>query len=240
MKYNLLFIVFLFTSCQDNKTIEMPTMESVTEFKTFPTPDKLYPDLFVAVQTGGVFPDSKTFVDCTAKFPADKINADYKAASAEEKFNLSDFVKENFEIPPSISSDFKSDPTKTAAEHVTSLWPVLTRKADKASELSTLIPLPKDYIVPGGRFSEVYYWDSYFTMLGLVEDGEFDMIENILDNFAHLINTVGHIPNGNRVYYQTRSQPPFFSQMVKLLADEKGKDVYKKYANALKKNTNFG
>ncbi len=240
MKYNLILIVLLLISC-DNTKEDGAVSETVeaTEFKSFPTPDKLYPDLFVAVQTGGVFPDSKTFVDCTAKFPADKINADYKTKSQTEKFNLSDFVKENFEIPPSISSDFKSDPTKTAAEHVTSLWPVLTRKADKASELSTLIPLPKDYIVPGGRFREVYYWDSYFTMLGLVEDDEFEMIENILDNFAHLINTVGHIPNGNRVYYQTRSQPPFFSQMVKLLADEKGNGVYKKYADALKKEYQF-
>ena len=238
MKYNLLFIVLLFASCQDNKTTEVPTTETV-EFKTFPTPDELYPDLFVAVQMGDVFPDSKTFVDCTAKFPAAQINANYQAAIKKENVNWSDFVKENFEIPPSISSDFKSDPTKTAAEHVTSLWPVLTRKADKASELSTLIPLPRDYIVPGGRFREVYYWDSYFTMLGLVEDGEFEMIENILDNFAHLINTIGHIPNGNRVYYQTRSQPPFFSQMVKLLADEKGKEVYQKYADALKKEYQF-
>ncbi len=243
MKYNLLFIILLFASCQEKITTETTTPEATAtetvEFKTFPTPDELYPDLFVAVQMGGVFPDSKTFVDCTAKFPAAQINANYQAAIKNENVNWSDFVKENFEIPPSISSDFKSDPTKTAAEHVTSLWPVLTRKADKNSELSTLIPLPKDYIVPGGRFREVYYWDSYFTMLGLVEDGEFEMIENILDNFAHLIKTIGHIPNGNRVYYQTRSQPPFFSQMVKLLADEKGDEVYQKYADALKKEYQF-
>ena len=241
MKYNLLLIVLFAVSCKDRPKTEVPITKTteVTKFKTFPTPDKLYPDLFVAVQMGDVFPDSKTFVDCTAKFPVEKINMDYKAASKGGDFNLLEFVKANFEIPPSISSDFKSDPTKSAAEHVTSLWPVLTRKADKASELSTLIPLPKDYIVPGGRFREVYYWDSYFTMLGLVEDGEFELIENILDNFAHLINTIGHIPNGNRVYYQTRSQPPFFSQMVKLLADEKGNEVYTQYADALKKEYQF-
>jgi len=240
MRYNLLLIVLLFISCNDNTKTDTASAEvEAVEFTSFPTPDELYPDLFKAVQMGGIFPDSKTFVDCTAKFSADKINADYEKALAGEVFNLSDFVNANFEIPLSISSDFKSDPNKSAAEHVTSLWPILTRKADKNNELSTLIPLPKDYIVPGGRFREVYYWDSYFTMLGLVEDEEFEMIENILDNFAHLINTVGHIPNGNRVYYQTRSQPPFFSQMVKLLADEKGNDVYTKYADALKKEYQF-
>lgn len=241
MKYNLLLIVLFFASCENKTNVEVPTNKKteVVKLKTFPTPDELYPDLFVAVQMGDVFPDSKTFVDCTAKFSPKKINADYQATLNNEDFDLSDFVKANFEIPASISSDFKSDPTKSAAEHVTSLWPVLTREADENNELSTLIPLPKDYIVPGGRFREVYYWDSYFTMLGLVEDGEFEMIENILDNFAHLINTVGHIPNGNRVYYQTRSQPPFFSQMVKLLADEKGSEVYTKYATALKKEYQF-
>ena len=76
-------------------------------------------------------------------------------------------------------------------------------------------------------------------MLGLVESGEFDLIENILDNFAYLIDTVGHIPNGNRTYYITRSQPPFFSQMVKLLADHKGDEVYSKYKSALRKEYEF-
>tara|TARA_R110002051_G_scaffold65839_3_gene119501 strand:+ start:16774 stop:17238 length:465 start_codon:yes stop_codon:yes gene_type:complete len=76
-------------------------------------------------------------------------------------------------------------------------------------------------------------------MLGLVESGEFDLIENILDNFAYLINTMGHIPNGNRTYYITRSQPPFFSQMVKLYATHEGDTIYTKYKNALKKEYDF-
>ncbi|MEM7382050.1 MAG: trehalase family glycosidase, partial [Bacteroidota bacterium] len=88
-------------------------------------------------------------------------------------------------------------------------------------------------------FREVYYWDSYFTMLGLVESKRFDLIEAMLDNFAHLINTVGHIPNGNRTYYITRSQPPFFSQMVKLLAEQKGAEVYNKYRDVLRKEYEF-
>jgi alpha,alpha-trehalase len=47
----------------------------------------------------------------------------------------------------------------------------------------SLIPLPYPYIVPGGRFQEIYYWDSYFTMLGLSVSGRFDLIENMVDNF---------------------------------------------------------
>src|SRR5205823_2386811 len=64
------------------------------------------------------------------------------------------------------------------------------------------------------RFREVYYWDSYFTMLGLIASGRTDLVKSMLDNFAHLIGTVGHIPNGNRTYYLSRSQPPFFAAMV--------------------------
>jgi alpha,alpha-trehalase len=61
---------------------------------------------------------------------------------------------------------------------------VLTRKADERTEKdSSLIPLPNAYIVPGGRFGEIYYWDSFFTMLGLQVSGRVDMIQNMVDNF---------------------------------------------------------
>jgi alpha,alpha-trehalase len=73
-------------------------------------------------------------------------------------------------------------------------------------------------VVPGGRFREVYYWDSYFTMLGLVESGRTDLMRQMLDNFAHLVRTVGHVPNGNRTYYLGRSQPPYLAAMVGLYA----------------------
>jgi alpha,alpha-trehalase len=100
--------------------------------------------------------------------------------------------------------------------HILALWPVLTRQADTPDMQSSLIPLPHAYVVPGGRFREIYYWDSYFTMLGLIESDRSDLVRNMLDNFAHLIQTVGHIPNGNRTYYLSRSQPPYFAAMVGL------------------------
>ena len=100
---------------------------------------------------------------------------------------------------------------------------------------SSLIPLPKPYVVPGGRFREGYYWDTYFTMLGLQVSGREDLVDNMLDNFAHLIDTIGHIPNGNRTYYASRSQPPFFAYMVTLAAQAEGDKVYQKYLPALRK-----
>ena len=85
---------------------------------------------------------------------------------------------------------------------------------------SSLLPLPYPYVVPGGRFNEIYYWDSYFTMLGLEESGRRNMALNMVRNFGGLIMRYGHIPNGNRTYYLSRSQPPLFAGMVELLADE--------------------
>ncbi len=241
MKYYYLLAALVLLGCKGEKdkkaTLENHTQ--ITKQEPLQTPDKLLGDLFAHVQLAQVFPDGKTFVDCTAKFPYDEVRVKYEQEKNKPDFELKTFVLENFEVPISISSDFKSDPNKSATEHVNALWPVLKRDSDIAHVGSTLIPLPKAYVVPGGRFREVYYWDSYFTMLGLVESGEFDLIENILDNFAYLIDTVGHIPNGNRTYYITRSQPPFFSQMVKLLADHKGDEVYSKYKSALRKEYEF-
>ena len=71
-------------------------------------------------------------------------------------------------------------------------------------------------MVPGGRFREMYYWDSYFTMLGLAESGRRDLVTDMVRDFAYLIDTYGHVPNGARTYYLSRSQPPFFFAMVGL------------------------
>src|SRR5205823_12741600 len=81
---------------------------------------------------------------------------------------------------------------------IRALSPILPRRPDTVDARPSLIPLPNPYVVPGGRFREVYYWDSYFTMLGLIASGRTDLMKSMLDNFAHLIRTVGHIPNGNR------------------------------------------
>lgn len=115
----------------------------------------------------------------------------------------------------------------------------LTRTTDEASRWDSLLPLPKPYVVPGGRFREVYYWDSYFTMLGLAESGHWDKISDMVANFAWEIDSWGHIPNGNRSYYLSRSQPPFFAFMVELLASDKGDEVLKTYLPQLEKEYQY-
>ena len=144
----------------------------------------------------------------------------------------------NFQLPSLPDTGFHTT-EKDIRKHITLLWKKLERKKDPFIPGSSLLALPYPYIVPGGRFREIYYWDSYFTMLGLKESGEVEMMENMVKNFAYLLEKYGLIPNGNRSYYITRSQPPFFSMMVELLAGVQGKGIWKKYRGALQKELSY-
>lgn len=77
-----------------------------------------------------------------------------------------------------------------------------------------LLYLPKPYVVPGGRFNEMYGWDSYFESLGLLKDGRADLAIAMADNFIYEIENYGKILNGNRTYYLNRSQPPFLTSLI--------------------------
>jgi alpha,alpha-trehalase len=78
-----------------------------------------------------------------------------------------------------------------------------------------LLYLPNPYVVPGGRFNEMYGWDSYFIILGLVEDKRTDLARDMVENFFFEIENYGAILNANRTYYFTRSQPPFLTSMIR-------------------------
>jgi alpha,alpha-trehalase len=236
--FSFLFLLVLsFSACRQAAA---PPAEPVStkETKQHLPPDERYEQLFLDVQMARVFPDGKTFVDCTPKYSTDVILQKYEAQKGQSEFHLKAFVLENFELPRQYASGFTTDTSRSAAEHINALWDVLTRQPE-VDTIGTLIALPHPYIVPGGRFGEIYYWDSYFTMLGLQTAGKVDMIENMVDNFAYIIDTIGFIPNGNRTYFNSRSQPPFFAAMVQLLAEEKGESVYYKYAVQLDKEYKF-
>lgn len=183
--------------------------------------------LFHDVQQRNILGDGKTFPDCIPKKDLEVISKLYQTGKNQPDFDLHKFVLENFELPVEKSTGYKSDGNKPVTQHIEELWDVLTRQP--ANEKSSLIPLPNPYVVPGGRFREIYYWDSYFTMLGLRISKRTDLIQHMIDNFSYLIDQVGHIPNGNRSYYLGRSQPPFYSLMIRLLSIEKGSDVLLKY-----------
>jgi alpha,alpha-trehalase len=91
----------------------------------------------------------------------------------------------------------------------------------KESEIpqSGLLYLPKRYVVPGGRFNEMFGWDSYFIILGLLRDGRVDLARGMVENFFYEIENYGAVLNANRTYFLTRSQPPFLSSMIRAVYD---------------------
>lgn len=78
-----------------------------------------------------------------------------------------------------------------------------------------LLYLPNPYVVPGGRFNEMYGWDSYFIVLGLEADHKEALAKGMVDNFLFEIEHYGAVLNANRTYYLTRSQPPFLTSMIR-------------------------
>lgn len=194
------------------------------------SPDALMGDLFHDVQVQRVFPDSITFVDMVPPKHLNHILKLYKDHRHDSDFDLVAFVNKHF-VPPSASSQYKTNKKHTLEQHIEEVWPLLYRS--QQSNQGSLIGLPNPYMVAGGRFQTAFYWDSYFIMLGLAAAGKWDMVQNMVDNFAFLLRRYGHIPNGSRTYYIGRSQPPFFALMIRLLAEDQGEQTLVKYLPAL-------
>jgi alpha,alpha-trehalase len=203
------------------------------------SPRLRYPGLFEAVQLGQIYPDGKTFPDLVPLKDPALIRRAYAAEKNQPGFNLKSFTDRYFQLPGSQARAYQSGANTSIRAHIDTLWSVLYRRPEVNAGQTSLLALPEPYVVPGGRFREVYYWDSYFTMLGLQESGHVALIHSMVDNFAYLIRQYGFIPNGNRSYYLTRSQPPFFSLMVQLLSEEEGDLVYLNNLDVMKKEYQF-
>ncbi|XP_073133142.1 trehalase [Henckelia pumila] len=104
------------------------------------------------------------------------------------------------------------------ALEVHSLWKNLSKKVSgrvfERPDFYTLLPLRNPVVVPGSRFREVYYWDSYWVIRGLLASKMNDTARGIIYNLISLIEEYGYVPNGARAYYTNRSQPPLLSSMV--------------------------
>ncbi|MEP4533174.1 MAG: alpha,alpha-trehalase TreF [Cyclobacteriaceae bacterium] len=243
----IVLIGLILTSCSSS-----PDNQSQTQ-RDFYKPWIELEELFHDVQIAGVYPDSKTFVDCTPKRNPKAILMDYRSVKMNEDFDLVQFVRANFndpvspqlgelakqEIDASVCVGCSDSGDSVISQHLYYLWDHLTRPAKSPSDWSTLISLQNQYVVPGGRFREIYYWDSYFTMIGLGVSGRTDLIKSMIDNFAYLVDTVGFIPNGNRTYYLGRSQPPFFASMVNLYAQLTSREAASSYLPAVQKEYDF-
>lgn len=191
-------------------------------------PDELLGELFQDVQLRRIHDDGKTFVDLVPKTRLSKVLKLYEAQRQDPHFDLHAFVDQHFkEYIFQAEEAYTSDPKKKIEEHIDRLWTVLTRRTFR--NRGSLMALPYPYIVPGGRFSEMFYWDTYFIMLGLARSGHYEEVEGMIKNYAYLIRKVGYIPTASRTYLLSRSQPPFFAMMIHLLAESQGKTVYIRY-----------
>ena len=150
-----------------------------------------------------------------------------------EKSTLEKFVHDNFSLENQMEEfdpiDWKPQPKLISriqdlnyarfAQDLNGRWKMLCRKIKAEVEAQpdrySLLYLPHPVIVPGGRFREVYYWDSFWIIRGLLQCEMYDTVKGMLLNFVHLIRQFGKIPNGGRKYYLNRSQPPLFIPMVR-------------------------
>nr|WP_230206642.1 trehalase family glycosidase [Novosphingobium sp. Gsoil 351] len=203
--------------------------------KTQATPQELYGPLLAAVQERDILADGKTFVDAVPKRSIGAIMADFRQLPNDDEA-LARFVSANFNLPPSTAGATvpSADPAVSLRDHIRAMWSDLARDPADGATYSSALPVRHRHVVPGGRFREIYYWDSYFTMLGLVRDGETELANGIVDAMTDLIEEHGHVPNGARTYFLGRSQPPLFHMMVALL-DDRRPDVALRRLDAMKR-----
>jgi alpha,alpha-trehalase len=168
-------------------------------------PQVLFKDLFVAVQSAVIYQDGKAFPDATPNAAPADILAQYHASHPESPQALKGFTDAHFTLPGEATSAASLPEQVSIVRHIDQLWGALTRSTSTAPRYSSLLPLPRPYVIAGGRFREIYYWDSYFTMLGLQQSGRHNLVADMVRDFAYLIDTYGHVPNRTRSYYLSRS-----------------------------------
>lgn len=201
-------------------------------------------ELFKQVQLKKVFPDQKTFVDSIPKTNSQSIQASFNKSLSDGSLDLRKFILDNFETQQERKTNSKTNNINDYIKNfINSSLLDFTSPIDNQSNTSSIINLPNKHLVPGGRFHEFYYWDTYFTALGLA-DNQLDILAGMLNNFAYMIEKYGFIPNGNRTYYLSRSQPPFFSLLTELFISKSASHKeftidYEKYFNLLETEYSF-
>ncbi|XP_046735752.1 trehalase-like isoform X2 [Diprion similis] len=196
-------------------------------------------ELLKCVQMAEIFNDSKTFVDLAQRNDPEVTLSNFNKMMEATNNNpnhtqVSEFVSQNFaseseseletwtlpdwqENPP-ILNRVKDEKMKKWMKKLNGIWPQLARKVKpevaEHPERHSLIYTPNGFIIPGGRFRECYYWDSYWAMNGMLLCGMHETVRGMLVNFVTLAEKFKFIPNGFRTYYLMRSQPPMLAQMM--------------------------
>ncbi|VDN85668.1 unnamed protein product [Brugia pahangi] len=165
-------------------------------------------ELLHAVMMLNIFKDSKTFVDKPLKRDPTEIASDFKKKSPRDIT-----VNDREAIRQFIDENFDEEGHELEKYYFIFVF-VKFQQVMKYPERHSLLYVPYEFIVPGGRFREFYYWDTYWVIKGLLASGMQETSRRIILNFEYLVKTIGFIPNGGRVYYLRRSQPPLFIPMV--------------------------
>ncbi|KAI0543143.1 Six-hairpin glycosidase-like protein [Xylaria digitata] len=199
-------------------------------------------ELLKQVELARPFSDSKTFVDLPTKLPLDQVLAAFEKLEkplsnntelheflstyfGEAGSELEDVPADQLETDPVFLDDIEDSVIKEFVEKVIDIWPDLTRKYVGAKRcdgcVDSYIPINRTFVVAGGRFREPYYWDSFWILEGLLRTGGSftEISRNIIENFLDFVEQFGFVPNGARIYYLNRSQPPVLTQMVKTYVD---------------------
>lgn len=195
-------------------------------------------ELLHQVQMAKLYPDDKQFVDMSLSMAPDQVLQRFNELAEAHNHSiprqqLQEFVQQHFqavgqELQPWTPGDWKESPQflqkisdaklRVWAEQLNQIWKKLGKQIKpevlSQPERFSLIYSRNPFIVPGGRFVEFYYWDSYWVMEGLLLSEMTETVKGMLQNFLDLVKTYGHIPNGGRVYYLQRSQPPLLTLMM--------------------------
>ncbi|PIL35118.1 hypothetical protein GSI_02906 [Ganoderma sinense ZZ0214-1] len=198
-------------------------------------------ELLQTVNLAAAYADPKTFVDKPTSKSSQQVLSAFNAISNSTgtEGDIVNFLDDNFrgeglELEAVTLSNFNDSPAslnnisdpivKAFSQTVHGYWTQLTRNTNQSALCpegtesgsceSTLIPLNHTFVVPGGRFREQYYWDSYWIVQGLIKSELYDVVKETLENFMDELENFGFIPNGGRIYYLNRSQPPLFIHML--------------------------
>lgn len=177
--------------------------------------------------------DSKSIVDRATKQPLDAVLVALESLDERNVEEIREFVRVYLHEPgmeivnaelldwncePAFLANIRNDHLRQFSMHLNQTWKDLYKKFDTSllgpGCVSSHLAMRHPFVVPGGRFREIYYWDTFWTMEGLLVCGLFDTCRQMIENFSQFIDDYGFIPNGSRLYYLNRSQPPYFCQMI--------------------------
>lgn len=214
----------------------LPVAAAIPEYGICTSPIYCSGPLLETVQMARLSADSKTFVDMKLKQSPKETLASFRywqlSHSRAQPADIRRFVAAHFdaagsELQPWTPPDWHAAPRFLRRIHdrdyarfaatLHSRWPRFGRRlhADvhRHPDRYSIIAVPHPVIVPGGRYREYYYWDAFWTQLGLQHGEMFDTVLGTLENFFSLVDRFGFVPNGGRIYYLGRSQPPLLALM---------------------------